>query len=644
MRYTHRPLAVLLLALCATAVGAQSTDWPYYAGDAFSRRHTPAQQVDRTNFDRLSIAWRYTPPDRAIAESGARGYDNNRGTPLKVGDVLYYGSPFNILCAVDARSGRELWTFDPGVWREGVGFVGNLRGIAYWSDGQVERLFFGTASDKLFSIDARTGQPDPDFGEGGYVDVLQGSDRPVDPDITGVTSPPIVCDGVVVVGSAMNDWRFRSPPSYTPPGDVRGFDARTGQMRWIFHTIPRDGEVGADTWEGGANARFGAANVWAAMSADDELGYIYLPVSTPSHDFYGGERPGDNLFGDSLVCLKAATGERVWHYQLIHHGLWDYDPPAAPVLMDVVVDGDLRKVVAQVTKQAFCYVFDRATGAPIWPIEERPVPASSADGERASPTQPFPSKPAAFDRQGMTVDDLIDFTPELKAEAQEILARYDHGPLYTPPSERGALVVPGLIGGADWAGAAADPQRSVLYVPSHTLPSIVRLGPPRRGRNSRYAAYTDERVHGPQGLPLTKPPYGRITAIDMRTGDHLWMRALGRGPVDHPALRELDLPELGWGVRAFVLSTPTLLLAAMQNPREDGGRRGWGRRDDPWLESGAALRAFDPSTGASIGQVALPDDPHGNLMSYMIDGRQYIVVPIGSNHRAPELIGLALPD
>lgn len=643
MRYTHRPFAVLLFALCATSIGAQSTDWPYYAGDAFSSRYTSLRQIDSTNVGALSVVWRYTPPDKAIAESNGRGYDTNRGTPIKVGNVLYYGSPYNILCAVDAQSGRELWTFDPGVWREGVGFVGNLRGIAYWSDGEVERIFFGTASDKLFSVDARTGQPDPDFGEGGYVELLQGSDRPVNPDMTGVTSPPIVCDGVVVVGSAMNDWRFRSPPAYTPPGDVRGFDARTGKMRWIFHTIPRAGEYGAETWTDGANEHFGAANVWAAMSADDELGYVYLPVSTPSHDFYGGERLGDNLFGDSLVCLKASTGERVWHYQLIHHGLWDYDPPAAPVLMDVEIDSRQRKIVALVTKQAFCYVFDRVTGEPIWPMVERPVPASSAVGERASPTQPFPSKPAPFDMQGLSEEGVIDFTPALKAEALEILSDYTYGPLYTPPSERGTLMLPGLIGGADWAGAAADPERSVLYVPSHTLPSLARLGPPR-GRHSRYAAYTDERIRGPQGLPLTKPPYGRITAIDMRTGDHLWMRALGSGPVNHPALQGLDLPDLGWGVRSFVLATPTLLLAASQDPREDGGRYGRKRRDNAWIEAEPLLRAFSPRTGEPVGQVLLPDNPHGNLMSYMVDGRQYIVVPIGQGRRPPELIGLALTD
>ncbi|MFT5089842.1 MAG: quinoprotein glucose dehydrogenase [Candidatus Latescibacterota bacterium] len=635
----------LTLVLYTIPTYAQDLDWRYYASDAGSSKYAPLAQIDRDNFKDLRVVWRYKAPDEAIATTHGLGYNNNRGTPIKIGDVLYYGSPYNILCAIDARSGEELWTFDPGSWRERGNFLGNLRGITYWSDGEVERIFFGTSTDRLYSIDARTGQPDPDFGLGGYVDLMKGSDRPLDPDMTGVTSPPIVCDGVVAVGSAMNDWRYRSPPDYTPPGDVRGFDARTGELRWTFHTIPREGEYGVETWENDAYKRFGAANVWAAMSADDELGYIYLPVSTPSHDFYGGERPGDNLFGDSLVCLKASTGERVWHYQLIHHGLWDYDPPAPPVLMDVVVDGQPRKIVAQVTKQAFCYVFDRATGEPIWPIIEKSVPESSADGEKAAPTQPFPSKPAAFDLQGITDDDLIDFTPVLKEKARQILALIDHGPLYTPPSERGTLLVPGLIGGADWAGAAAHPGKGVLYVPSHTIPSIVQLAAPRRGNaSSAYAGRTRDRMRGPEGLPLTKPPYGRITAIDLNTGEHLWVQATGRGPVDHPALAHLDLPDLGWGNRSFVMATSTLLLAAFQNPHEDGGRRGWDRRGGGWIDREAVLRAYDLDTGALIGEVELPDNAYGNPMTYMAGGRQYIVVPLGNNERAPELVGLALPQ
>jgi quinoprotein glucose dehydrogenase len=423
---------------------------------------------------------------------------------------------------------------------------------------------------------------------------------------------------------------------------VQAFDARTGAKVWEFRTIPQEGDYGNETWESAAWKTYGAANVWAAMSADEDLGYVYLPVSTPSHDFYGGERPGDNLFGESLVCVKAETGERVWHYQLVHHGLWDYDIPAAPVLMDVVIDGKARKIVAQVTKQAFCYVFDRTTGEPIWPIVEKPVPQSTVPGEKTSPTQPFPTKPAAFDRQGLRDEDLIDFTPELKQAARALVADYRHGPLYTPPAEEGTVVIPGFLGGADWSGAAAHPGKGLLYVPSHTLPALVWVG---RAYNplahSVYSAGTMEPLAGPHGLPLTRPPYGRITAIDMQTGEHVWMSAVGRGPADHPVLAHLDLPDLGWGNRSFAVVTSTLLLVASQNPRQFSQRRRRQRSAPASLE--AYLRAFDLDTGELVGEIELPGNAYGSPMTYMVDGRQYIAVPMGNSNSAPELVALALP-
>ena len=632
------PLLYLLLAL-STSAQAQDADWRYYAADAASTKFAPLAQIDKDNFAALDIVWRYAPPDGRIT----RRFDNNRGTPLVVDGVLYYGSPLGIIYAVDAATGEELWTFDPESWRTGGNFVGNLRGIAYWSDGDAARIFFGTASDRLYSIDITTGTPDPAFGAGGYVDLATALRRPIDQNKYGITSPPIVCRGVVAVGSAIADWRFRPPDEYTPPGDVQAFDARTGAKVWEFRTIPQQGDYGLETWQSDAWKTSGSANVWAAMSADEELGYIYLPVSTPSHDFYGGERPGDNLFGESLVCVKAATGERVWHYQLIHHGLWDYDIPAAPVLMDVEIDGQARKIVAQVTKQAFCYVFDRVTGEPIWPIVETAVPSSSISSEKVSPTQPFPSKPAAFDRQGLREDDLIDFTPELRQEAKAIIAKFSHGPLYMPPAEEGTILVPGLLGGADWSGAAAHPGKGLLYVPSHTLPALVWLGRVHNPlAHSAYSAGTAEPFLGPQGLPLTKPPYGRITAIDMQTGAHVWMSAVGRGPVDHPALQHLALPDLGWGNRSFAVATSSLLLVASQDPRAfaAGRRRRRGVRTAP---TEAYLRAFDLDTGELVGQVGLPGNANGSPMTYMVAGRQYIAVPLGGRRTAPELVVLALP-
>ena len=645
--------ALLALFSFAFAASANDVDWPHYGADQGGTRYTPADQINRDNFDQLRVVWRYRPPDQQIYETadpnptGRRlSFDNNRGTPLAVNGVIYYGSPFNVLVAVDGQTGEELWAFDPEAWRLNYRFLGNLRGVSYWTDGEVERVFMATSTSHLYSIDAKTGLPDPNFGEDGRVDLGASLRRPLGEEDRwnyGITSHPVVCRDVVAVGSAMGDWRFQPPPEYTPPGDVQAFDVRTGEKVWEFHTIPLEGEYGNETWESEAWKKYGAANVWATMTADEELGYLYLPVSTASHDYYGGERPGDNLFSESVVCLKAETGERVWHYQLVHHGLWDYDPPVAPLLLDVVVDGRERKIVAQLTKQAFCFVFDRVTGEPIWPIVEKPVPQSQEPSEKTSPTQPFPTKPAPFERQGISEDDLIDFTPELREEAKAILARYDYGPLYTPPTEKGVLSVPGQWGGADWAGGAADPRTGVLYVPSHMAITTVQLNPVEDPEaHSAFSANNNMHVVGPRGLPLVKPPYGSITAIDLNSGEHLWRTTVGKGPVNHPALKDLDLPDMGWDNRTFVLATPNLLLATSQDPHDlaDAGRDYFADRD-------AYLRAYDLASGEEIGRVELPSNAYGAPMSYAAGGRQYVVIPVGNDHvepeRPPELVALAIP-
>ena len=657
----YRALSVLLSLLLSLAAFADEVDWPYYGADQGGTRYTPADQINRDNFDQLRVVWRYRPRDQQIYETaranrsrdrgrgdrrrGGPRFDNNRGTPLAVNGVLYYGSPFNILSAVDGQTGEELWAFDPESWKARSTFLGNSRGVSYWTDGEVERVFLATSTAYLYSIDAKTGLPDPNFGEDGRVDLGALLRRPLserERGIYGVTAPPVVCRDVVAVGSAIMDARFRPPPEYMPPGDVQTFDARTGEKVWEFHTIPQEGEYGNETWENDAWKTYGAANVWATMTADEELGYLYLPVSTASHDYYGGERPGDNLFSESVVCLKAETGERVWHYQLVHHGLWDYDPPAAPLLLDVVVDGQERKIVAQLTKQAFCFVFDRETGEPIWPIEEKPVPQSQVPSEQTSPTQPFPTKPAPFERQGISEDDLIDFTPELREEAKAILAEYDYGPLYTPPTEKEVLSVPGQAGGADWAGGAADPRTGALYVPSHmaiTTVQLRRVDDPEA--HSAFSARANEYVVGPRGLPLVRPPYGSITAIDLNSGEHLWRTTVGKGPVDHPALKDLDLPDMGWDNRTFVLATPNLLLATSEVPRATRRNR------DYFVDRDAYLRAYDLASGEEIGRVELPSNAYGAPMSYTAGGRQYVVVPLGNrlsrSGRPPELVALAIP-
>ena len=654
-----RALSVLLSLSIAMAAFADDVDWPYYGADQGGTRYSPADQINRDNFDQLRVVWRYRPRDQQIYEAARanRGRDrgrggrrrggfrpsfsNNRGTPVAINGVLYYGSPYNILSAIDGQSGEELWAFDPESWQARSMFFGNSRGVSYWTDGEVERVFLATSTAHLYSIDAKTGLPDSTFGEGGRVDLGALLRRPLSERERrgyGVTAPPVVCRDMVAVGSAIMDVRGRPPAEYMPPGDVQAFDARTGEKVWEFHTIPQEGEYGNETWENEAWKKYGAANVWATMTADEELGYLYLPVSTASHDYYGGERPGDNLFSESVVCLKAETGERVWHYQLVHHGLWDYDPPAAPLLLDVVVDGHERKVVAQLTKQAFCFVFDRVTGEPIWPIVEKPVPQSQVPSEPTSPTQPFPTKPAPFERQGLSEDDLIDFTPELREEAKAILAEYDYGPLYTPPTEKGVLSVPGQAGGADWAGGAADPRTGVLYVPSHMAITTVELHRVYDlEAHSAFSARANERVVGPRGLPLVKPPYGSITAIDLNNGEHIWRTAVGAGPVNHPALNDLDLPDMGWDNRSFILATPNLLLATSQDSRNLAGGRNY------FVDRDAYLRAYELSSGREIGRVELPSNAYGAPMSYTAAGRQYVVVPLGNRGRPPELVALAIP-
>jgi quinoprotein glucose dehydrogenase len=623
-------IGVAVLMLCC--VSLVHADWPHWGGSLNSTKYVPYEEIHAGNIDSLRILWRYRLP-----VIGGDGGDTYKGTPIVVDGVLYTRTPDNLALALDAVTGTELWRFDAG----GQDAGSNNRGIAHWrGEGGQSRILFGTMADTLYSLDAETGLPDRAFGAGGRVDLTQGMRAPVmDADAFGLASPPTVVGDVVIVGSLINDWHDgTSPDLYTAPGDVRGYDVRTGELLWTFHTIPQPGEAYYDEWPDNSWDYFGSANVWATISADEELGIAYLPVSSVSHDRYGGERLGRNLFSDCLVAVDARTGERLWHYQFIHHTLWNYDPPAAPVLLDVVVDGKPRKVVVQVTKQAFAYVLDRVTGEPIWPIEEHPVPQSDVPGEESWPSQPFPTKPAPFDRQGLSVDDLIDFTPELRDEALAIVGNYKYGPLYTAPSLQGTIQVPGELGGADWVGASADPKSGVLFVPSKTMPFSTELN--MISDPTTLSAYggVAAAVNGPRGLPLTKPPYSRITAIDMNSGEHLWMRPIGTGPVNHPALRGVDgVPEqMGWTQRAFLLTTPTLLFATTDSPSSTGS--GY------FVDRDANLHAYDKNTGDLLTRIPLPDNTGGGLISYVADGRQFIATTLGGNRAdVGEIVALAVP-
>ena len=648
-------VAILLVAGAAAAQqGARDGEWRYYGADSGSTKYSALDQIDRDNVADLQIAWRWRTDN-----FGPRVDFNYQATPLMVGGVLYTSAGWrrNVV-AIDGATGETLWMYrlDEGE-RGDVSPVraSSGRGVAYWTDGQDdERIIHVTRGYRLVALDAATGLPVPTFGDQGAVDLFEGindgTDRPpVEPGQIGLNSPALVVGDVIVVGAAL---RATAPAREFTAGFVRGFDARTGEQLWIFHTIPQPGEFGNDTWENDSWRYSGNTGVWAPMSADPELGYVYLPVETPTNDLYGGHRPGDNLFAESLVCLDARTGERVWHYQLIHHGIWDYDIPTPPALVDITVDGREIKAVAQVTKQAFTYVFDRVTGEPVWPIEERPVPASTVPGEQAAPTQPFPTRPAPFDRQGVSNDDLIDFTPELAAEARRIASEYQLGPIYTPPilagqdGLRALLMLPQMTGGANWQGGAVDAETGVLYVASVTAPTVAGLiNDPGRstmdfvgggGRRRGAAARQGCGEIGPLGLPLIKPPWGRITAIDLNSGEHLWMIPNGDTPdcvANHPALSGVDLPRTGKPERSGILVTKTLIFAG------EGG----GLFATPTWAGGEMFYAYDKQTGETIWEMELPKRQSGVPMTYMIDGKQYIVMAMSARGEPAELVALTLP-
>ena len=619
-----------LIGLMPVGHGDTNTDWPTYGNDAGTSKYAPLTQIDATNASKLTLAWQWTTPDNQIVKNKPELTPwSYKVTPIKVGNTLYVSTSLGFVAAIEADTGKTLWTFDTRTYADGrptnLGF--NHRGVAYWSDGKGDaRILMPTNNAYLWALDASTGKPVREFGDAGRTDLTLGLGRPVDRKLYSVISAPIVVGDILVVGSSIMDGPRNKE---MPPGHVRGFNIKTGEQTWIFHTIPQRDEFGADTWSGDAWEYSGNTNVWTGMSADLEAGFVYVPTGTPTNDWYGGHRLGDNLFAESLVCLNARTGERVWHFQMVHHGLWDYDLPAAPTLFDMEVDGKVVKAVAQASKQAFLYVFDRYTGKPLWPIEERPVPPSTIPGEVASPTQPFPTKPAPFDLQGLSKDDLINFSPELKKEAEEIIAQFDYGPLFTPPTLKGNIQVPGWGGGANWSGAGFDPETKLLYVPSNTGPMVVQIrkGNPDETNFNYIRGRGVNRIRGPQGLPLTKPPYGRITAIDMVTGEHRWMVPNGDGP--RQKVIDLGLPDPGplGGSGTGPLVTKTLLWVAQ------AGRQGGGHY----------LRAFDKATGATVAEIELPLAPAGTPMAYMRNGKQYIAIAYGMANNA-RLVTLSLPD
>lgn len=649
----------LALAGCSSEapLGTEGGQWRSYAGDPQSTKYSALDQIDAGNASELGIAWRWESAaaafKRDVLDYAAKGrvpwmvsdritIADFQGTPLMIDGALYGITSVGQVFSLDAATGEQRWLFDPESYRSATGFFDFLfpkhRGVAYWRDGDDARIVVATMDAYLMALDTRTGKPISSFGLAGRVDLLKGlrnlkNIRRLNDYFQ--TSPPAIYRDLVILGGTVTD-RPKGPRSI--PGDIRAYDARTGDLVWTFHTVPARGEPGTETWEKGSWRHSGGANAWGPMTVDPELGRVYVTTSTPTNDFYGGHRLGDNLYAETLLCLDAQTGERLWHFQLVRHGLWDYDPGAAANLVDITVDGRTIQAVAQVTKQAFAFVFDRVTGEPVWPIEDRPVPRSDIPGERAAATQPFPTKPPPYDRQGTFEEDLIDLTPELRAEALEVFRRFRTGPLFTPPTVDGSLILPGPPGGSNWRGAGVDPETGTLFVTSITQASVISAMPSDPDKSGfRYETDLSNPQFAPGGnytpdsLPLFKPPFSRITAIDLNRGEIAWQVPNGNGPRDHPRLRHLDLPPLGSGAPTCVLVTKSLLFAG-------GGAELW----IPTLGE-PIFRAYDKATGAVVGEIELPAKVRGCPMTYLQDGIQYIVLPIADDDHDPELIALALP-
>jgi quinoprotein glucose dehydrogenase len=612
-------------------------EWLHHRGDPGSTNYSSLDLVNAANVDKLEVAWRWKSDN-----FGPQPWPNLQTTPIMADGVLYATAGYRrAVVAIDAATGETIWMYrvDEGTRGDNAPRKGPGRGVAYRRDGDRETIYFISPGYRLIALDAKTGRPRGTFGTDGMVDLKVNLDQDLDPETApvGASSPPMVVGDVVIVGAAMP--AGGAPPDRAMPvGHVTAYDASTGERRWIFHTIPQPGEYGHDTWEADAWTYTGNVGVWAPMSADPALGYVYLPVEAPTGDFYGGHRPGDNLFSQSLVCLDARTGERVWHFQTVHHGIWDYDLPAPPVLLDITVDGREIPAVAQVTKQGFTFVFDRRSGEPVWPIEERPVAQSTVPGEKTAPTQPFPTLPEPFEQQGVTEDNLNDLTPEILAEARRIASNYTLGPLYTPPTvvtddNRGTLATGAAIGGANWQGAVADPENALLYVSSTASPVVLGMVSDPDRSNMRYVI-SRARVEGPFGLPLLRPPWGHITAIDLNTGKIRWTAANADTPEefrDHEKLAGVDLPRTGHDERSGLLVTRSLLFAG-EGAGLYAARFG-----------GTLFRALDKQTGRTLAEIDLGARQSGVPMTYAVDGRQFIVVAAGAPDRAGELIALALP-
>jgi quinoprotein glucose dehydrogenase len=662
-------VAAFLVAGLAVSLAAQSGqerrspstangEWVSYAADVKGTRYMPLDQIDASNFNKLELAWRF-----GTNNLGPRPEFVLQGTPLMVGRTLYAtggGGNRRAIVAIDAKTGELLWKhgMDEGARAEAAPRRLSGRGLSYWTDGRGdERIIYVTIGYRLVSLNAKTGQPVPTFGKDGVVDLKVGvmthaSGKPEQIDLEkgeiGLHSAPTIAGDIIVVGSAFSEG-LNFPRKSNTRGLARAFDVRTGKQLWKFDPFPKPGELGYDTWENNSLEYVGNMGVWAQITADVELGLVYLPVESPTQDIYGGNRPGANLFGETLVAVDLKTGKRRWHFQFTHHPIWDLDIPAAPILADIVVDGKAIKAVAVPTKQSMLYVFDRVTGVPVWPIVEKPVPQSTVPGEKTWATQPFPTKPPAYGRNYLAKDDVIDFTPELRAEAMKLLERYKwEETLFSPPvvgdvkGILGAVQIGNTLGGTNWPGGAFDPETQVVFVQAanagvsaYSVQHRPDLG------DGQYVSGVAGRQGGGgglnvQGLPLVKPPYGVLNAIDLKQGELKWQVAHGETPDNirnHPLLKGMSLPRTGQNGSVGLVVTKTLVILGDRQVTAPPGR-----------DRGAMLRAYDKETGAEVGAVWMPAGQTGSPMTYMVDGRQFIVVAVGGPGFPGEYLAFALPE
>jgi quinoprotein glucose dehydrogenase len=698
LKYAAPAVAAVGAAVVWMTVGTSSQtampstrngDWTAYTADIRGTRYAPLDQINATNFNKLEVAWRFKTDNL-----GTRPEFKLEGTPLAIKGVLYTtaGTRRSVV-ALDGRTGELIWSHS---YREGQRAAIaprqlSGRGVSYWTDGKGdERILYVTPGYRLIALNAKTGAMISTFGDGGVVDLKRGAvfgkGQQIDLETgeIGLHSTPTIVKDTVIVGSSFKEGMTVKTHNNTK-GLVRAFDVKTGKVLWTFNTIPKPGEFGNDTWENESWATNGNTGVWTQITVDEEAGLAYLPVESPTSDFYGGHRPGNNLYGESLVAVDLKTGQRKWHFQIVHHPIWDYDLSSAPILLDINVNGKAIKAVALPSKEAFLYVFDRITGVPVWPIEERPVPQSDVPGEKTSATQPFPTKPPAYARQSVGLNDLIDFTPELNAEARKIVARYKLGPMFLPgvvsksDGPIAALTIATTAGGTNWPGAAANPETHVVFAhaSNHSVAPIGLIEPPAGFSDIRYVAGTAGQPfverEGPgfgsaadakqrpatppppapaagapaaapqgggggltvQGLPLLKPPYGILNAIDVDKGEIKWQVPHGDTPDavrNSPLLKGMTIPKTGQPGSVGVVVTKNLVVlgdpsitTTPQHPR------------------GAMLRGYSQADGKEIGAVWMPAPQSGSPMTYMADGRQYIIVAVSGGNYSGEYIAFALP-